>query len=69
MVFAVVDPLIAGMAIQRILLGGTSRHIGVRRGQAVLDAMTGFGLEVRGARSTPRRRGKSCALMTALPIV
>jgi hypothetical protein len=31
------DPLIAGMAIRR-----------TRRGQAVLDALVGFGLPVRG---------------------
>jgi hypothetical protein len=56
-------------ASQAPLLGGTSRRIGVRRGQAVLDAMTGFGLEVRGPGSTPQRRGKSCVIRTALPIV
>jgi hypothetical protein len=45
-------------ATQVPMLAGSSEVIGMRRGQAVLDALVGFGLPVRGQRvvaSTPAR--------------
>ena len=44
-------------ATQVPMLGGSSELLGMRRGQAVLDALVGFGLPVRGA-ATPHLRGR-----------
>jgi hypothetical protein len=40
---------VVGTSTQVPLLAGSSEWTGVRRGQAVLDALVGFGLPVRGA--------------------
>jgi hypothetical protein len=47
-------------ATQVPVLAGASEVVGMRRGQAVLDALVGFGLPVRGQRSlfTPAARGR-----------
>lgn len=50
---------IAGTAVvvaatQVPLLAGSSEIVGMRRGQAVLDALVGFGLPVRGPSAPPR---------------
>lgn len=48
-------------ATQVPLLAGSSEIVGMRRGQAVLDALVGFGLPVRGP-INPRTRGRSAVL-------
>lgn len=47
-------------ATQAPMLAGSSEIVGMRRGQAVLDALVGFGLPVRGQRvpSTTPARGR-----------
>ena len=45
-------------ASQVPMLAGTSEVVGMRRGQAVLDALVGFGLPVRG-QFHPRGRGRN----------
>ncbi len=57
----IVGTAIVGAATQVPQLAGSSEAIGMRRGQAVLDALVGFGLPVRGqsgpqAAPTGRRR-------------
>lgn len=44
-----VGAAVVGAATQVPLLAGSSEWVGMRRGQAVLDALVGFGLPVRGA--------------------
>ncbi len=48
-------------ATQVPLLAGSSEIVGMRRGQAVLDALVGFGLPVRG-QFNPRARGRNTVL-------
>ncbi|KUI20844.1 iron reductase [Mycobacterium sp. GA-1285] len=48
----VVGGAVVGAATQVPLLAGTSEWTGMRRGQAVLDALVGFGLPVRGTSRT-----------------
>jgi len=44
----IVGAAVVGAATQVPLLAGSSELISMRRGQAVLDALVGFGLPVRG---------------------
>ena len=44
-----VGAAVVGVATQVPLLAGTSEVVSMRRGQAVLDALVGFGLPVRGS--------------------
>lgn len=46
----VVGTVVVGAATQVPLLAGSSELVGMRRGQAVLDALVGFGAPVRGSR-------------------
>jgi phosphoglycerate dehydrogenase-like enzyme len=42
----------------------------MRRGQAVLDALAGFGLPVRGlSAGRPRTRATACKIRAALPML
>jgi hypothetical protein len=51
----IVGSAVVGAATHIPTLGGSSELIGMRRAQAVLDALLGFGLPVRGG-SRPRER-------------
>ncbi len=59
---------VVGAATQVPLLAGSSEVVSMRRGQAVLDALVGFGLPVRGT-SRITSRGRSCLIRAALPIL
>ncbi|MGO4446725.1 iron reductase [Mycobacterium sp. 2YAF39] len=55
----IVGAAVVGAATQAPLLAGSSELTGMRRGQAVLDALVGFGLPVRGTtRSAAGTAGK-----------
>ncbi len=65
-------------ATQVPLLAGSSEIVGMRRGQAVLDAMVGFGLPVRGRfnlgartriRVSTKSPEKACNIRAALPML
>ena len=45
----IVGSAVVSAATQVSLLAGSSERTSMRRGQAVLDALVGFGLPVRGA--------------------
>ncbi|BBX02374.1 iron reductase [Mycolicibacterium moriokaense] len=49
----IVGAAVVGAATQVPLLAGSSEVTSMRRGQAVLDALVGFGLPVRGLTRTP----------------
>jgi hypothetical protein len=53
-----VGSAIVGAATQVPMLAGSSEFVGMRRGQAVLDALDGFGLPVRG-QFDPRMQGRN----------
>ncbi|WP_006243641.1 hypothetical protein [Mycolicibacterium tusciae] len=53
----IVGAAVVGAATQVPVLAGSSELTSMRRGQAVLDALVGFGLPVRGARRTSARGG------------
>jgi hypothetical protein len=53
----IVGSAIVAAATQVPLLAGSSELTSMRRGQAVLDALVGFGLPVRGPNPVPRREG------------
>lgn len=52
----VVGTTVVSAATRVPLLAGSSELIGMRRGQAVLDALVDFGAPVRGARRQPTGR-------------
>ena len=62
----IVGGAVVGAATQVPLLAGSSEPTSMRRAQAVLDALVGFGLPVRG--TTRSRGGKPCLIRAALPI-
>ena len=62
-----VVPLVVSAATQVPLLAGSSELTSMRRGQAVLDALVGFGLPVGGATRVPQ--GRPCLIRAALPIL
>jgi hypothetical protein len=49
-------------ATQVPMLAGSSEAVGMRRGQAVLDALVGFGLPVRGQQAPPTARRRAVVL-------
>ena len=53
----IVGAAVVGAATQVPLLAGSSEVTSMRRGQAVLDALVGFGLPVRGAGQDACREG------------
>jgi hypothetical protein len=60
---------VVAAATQVPQLDGADELSAMRRGQAVLDALVGFGLPVRGP-STPRPRAQTpCEFRTALPML
>jgi|GEM_PF-330556 hypothetical protein len=58
---------VVGAATQVPMLAGSSEVVSMRRAQAVLDALTGFGLPVRGTgrREGLARLGKPCLSLTS----
>lgn len=62
--------MVVASATQVPQLAGTDELAAMRRGQAVLDALVGFGLPVRGLSAMrPRRRTTSCKVRTGLPML
>src|SRR6201996_8768188 len=65
----IVGSMVVAAATQVPQLAGTDELTAMRRGQAVLDALVGFGLPVRGP-SAPRPRTRTpWEIRTALPIL
>jgi hypothetical protein len=65
-----VGSMVVATATQVPQLAGTDELAAMRRGQAVLDALVGFGLPVRGVPITPaRRRAIPCEIRAALPML
>jgi hypothetical protein len=58
----IVGAAVVSAATQVPLLAGSSEVTSMRRGQAVLDALVGFGLPVRGATRTPAGAGTKVLL-------
>jgi hypothetical protein len=66
----IVGAMVVATATQVPQLAGTDELAAMRRGQAVLDALVGFGLPVRGlSTARPRARGSSCEIRAALPML
>jgi hypothetical protein len=66
----IVGAMVVATATQVPQLAGTDELAAMRRGQAVLDALVGFGLPVRGLSiARPRGRGSSCEIRAALPML
>lgn len=66
----VVGSMVVAAATQVPQLAGADELTAMRRGQAVLDALVGFGLPVRGlSAARTRTRGSSCEIRTALPML
>ena len=63
----VVGTAVVSAATQVPLLAGSSELTSMRRGQAVLDALVGFGAPVRGGRRASRER--PCEIRAALPTI
>jgi hypothetical protein len=66
----IVGSFVVAAATQVPQLARADEVTAMRRGQAVLDALVGFGLPVRG-RSTPRRRTRAnpCEIRAAFPML
>ncbi len=65
-----VGAMVVASATQVPQLAGTDELAAMRRGQAVLDALVGFGLPVRGAVAVrPRTRATPCEIRAALPML
>jgi hypothetical protein len=65
-----VGAMVVASATQVPQLAGTDELAAMRRGQAVLDALVGFGLPVRGlSAARPRTRATSCEIRAALPML
>ena len=66
----IVGSMVVATATQVPQLAGTDDLAAMRRGQAVLDALVGFGLPVRGLPAArPRTRATLCEIRTALPML
>ena len=66
----VVGSMVVAAATQVPQLAGADELAAMRRGQAVLDALVGFGLPVRGlAAARIRTRATPCEIRTALPML
>jgi hypothetical protein len=65
----IVGSMVVASATQVPQLAGADELAAMRRGQAVLDAMVGFGLPVRGPSAARTRRRSSCEIRTALPML
>ncbi|MGB8790741.1 MAG: iron reductase [Mycobacterium sp.] len=61
--------MVVAAATQVPQLAGADELAAMRRGQAVLDAMVGFGLPVRGPLAARRGRRTSCEIRAALPML
>jgi hypothetical protein len=65
-----VGAMVVASATQVPQLAGADELAAMRRGQAVLDALVGFGLPVRGVSAArPRRRATPCKIRAALPML
>ena len=64
-----VGSMVVAAATQVPQLAGADELAAMRRGQAVLDALVGFGLPVRGRLAVRRGRRASCKIRTALPML
>jgi len=65
-----VGSMVVAAATQVPQLAGIDEQVAMRRGQAVLDALVGFGLPVRGLPAAhPRTRAAPCEIRAALPIL
>ncbi len=66
----IVGSMVVATATQVPQLAGADELAAMRRGQAVLDALVGFGLPVRGQSvARARRRATSCEIRAALPML
>jgi hypothetical protein len=66
----IVGSMVVTTATQVPQLAGADELAAMRRGQAVLDALVGFGLPVRGPSAPrPRRRATPCEIRAALPML
>jgi hypothetical protein len=66
----IVGSMVVAAATQVPQLAGTDDLTAMRRGQAVLDALVGFGLPVRGLPTArARTRATPCEIRTALPML
>jgi hypothetical protein len=65
----IVGSMVVAAATQVPQLAGADELAAMRRGQAVLDAMVGFGLPVRGPSTARRGRRTSCEIRAALPML
>lgn len=66
----IVGSTVVATATQIPQLAGADELVAMRRGQAVLDALVGFGLPVRDQSvARPRRRPTPCQIRAALPIL
>jgi hypothetical protein len=66
----IVGSVVVATATQVPQLAGADELAAMRRGQAVLDALVGFGLPVRGlSAARPRARAAPCEIRAALPML
>jgi hypothetical protein len=66
----IVGSMVVATATQVPQLAGADELAAMRRGQAVLDALVGFGLPVRGLSAVrPRARAAPCEIRAALPML
>ena len=65
----IVGAMVVATATQVPQLTGADELSAMRRDQAVLDALVGFGLPVRGQRAPRPRTGSPCELRAALPML
>ena len=65
----IVGSMVVATATQVPQLAGADELTAMRRGQAVLDALVGFGLPVRGPLVPPPRTRSPCEIRTALPML
>jgi hypothetical protein len=66
----IVGSMVVATATQVPQLAGADELAAMRRGQAVLDALVGFGLPVRGLPAArPRTRATPCEIRAALPML
>lgn len=64
-----VGSMVVAAATQVPQLAGADEVTAMRRGQAVLDALVGFGLPVRGLSAPRPRAHTSCEIRAALPML
>lgn len=65
----IVGSMVVAAATQVPQLAGADELTAMRRGQAVLDALVGFGLPVRGPLALRHGARTSCEIRTALPML